>query len=37
MRWNGTRTAPCPSAVDAPALNKWLFNADTVDQRAAST
>jgi type I restriction enzyme R subunit len=21
-----------PGAVEAPALNKWLFNADTVDR-----
>ena len=31
-RSNGTRTATVPGAVEAPALNKWLFNADTVDQ-----
>ena len=31
-RWNGTRTAPSPTRVEAEAVNKWLFNDDTVDK-----
>jgi type I restriction enzyme R subunit len=30
LEWDDTGTVP--GAVDAPALNKWLFNADTVDR-----
>jgi type I restriction enzyme R subunit len=30
LEWDDSGTVP--SAVDAPALNKWLFNADTVDR-----
>ena len=31
-RWNGTTTARCPTGVEAEAVNKWLFNKDTVDK-----
>jgi type I restriction enzyme R subunit len=30
LEWDDSGTVP--GAVDAPALNKWLFNADTVDR-----
>jgi len=30
LEWDESGTVP--GAVDAPALNKWLFNADTVDR-----
>ena len=30
LEWDDTGAVP--GAVDAPALNKWLFNADTVDR-----
>jgi len=30
LEWDDSGTVPV--AVDAPALNKWLFNADTVDR-----
>ena len=30
LEWDDTGTVP--GAVDAPAINKWLFNADTVDR-----
>jgi type I restriction enzyme, R subunit len=30
LEWDDTGTVP--GAVDPPALNKWLFNADTVDR-----
>ena len=31
-RWSGTRTASVPDRVEAEAVNKWLFNKDTVDK-----
>ncbi len=31
-RWSGARTATCPTSVEAEAVNKWLFNKDTVDK-----
>ena len=31
-RWNGTTTAAVPDRVEAEAVNKWLFNKDTVDK-----
>src|SRR5262249_52148642 len=30
LEWDDSGTVP--AAVDAPAINKWLFNADTVDR-----
>ena len=30
--WSGTRTASAPDRVEAEAVNKWLFNKDTVDK-----
>ena len=35
-RWNGTRTATVPARSTRRALNKWLFNADTVDKVLAA-
>jgi type I restriction enzyme R subunit len=32
MRLNGQRTVTSLTAVDSAAVNKWLFNADTVDK-----
>ncbi len=31
-RSNGTKTASVPAQVESAAVNKWLFNADTVDK-----
>jgi type I restriction enzyme R subunit len=31
-RWSGTRRATSPTGVEAQAVNKWLFNKDTVDK-----